>query len=111
MIQDYPIIKNKLINFLKNEVEVSGTKGAVIGLSGGIDSALTAYLSVEALGSGNVLGLLLPENGIKSKQDINDAMEVVKRLGIDHKIIEINKALSSFSSTIPDFDRGNLLAS
>ena len=111
MIQDYPIIKNKLINFIKNEVEVSGTKGAVIGLSGGIDSALTAYLSVEALGSGNVLGLLLPENGIKSKQDINDAMEVVKRLGIDHKIIEINKVLSSFSSTIPDFDRGNLLAS
>ncbi len=110
MRQDYPIIKEKLIAFIRNKVEASGERGAVIGLSGGIDSALTAYLSVEALGSGNVLGLLLPENGITSKQDIDDAMEVVKRLGIDHKIIEINKVLSSFSSIIPDFDIGDLLA-
>lgn len=85
-------------------------------MSGGIDSALTAYLTVEALGKENVLGLLLPEKGISTKQDIDDALEVSKILCIEHKIIDISPVLSSFSSVIPSFDRkarisnGNLKA-
>ncbi len=103
-------IRNKIINFIRIKIGEAGSRGAVIGLSGGIDSALTARLAVEAAGPENVLGILLPEKGITTKKDIDDAMEIVRILGIDHIIIEISKVLGSFSSIIPDFDRDNILA-
>ncbi len=106
----YPAIKNKLIAFISSKVQESGAKGAVIGLSGGIDSTLTAYLAVDAIGAENVLGLLLPEKGITSEQDIEDALEVVKILGIEHKVIEISPILRSFSKAIPYFDKTSLSA-
>ncbi len=110
MIQNYPFIKDKLAAFIRTRVEASGARGAVIGLSGGIDSALTAYLAVAALGSENVLGLLLPEKGVTSGKDIDDAMEVVELLGIEHQVIDIARVFHSFSSIIPDFDNSNLIA-
>jgi len=109
-VDRYQTIRNKLVSFIRKKVQEAGASGAVIGLSGGIDSSLTAYLSVEALGADKVLGLLLPEKGITPKQDINDSMEIVKILGIEHKIIDISEALCSFSSSIPDYDKNNLLA-
>jgi|SRR5659263_72120 len=112
----YPEIEDKIVAFISSKVSGSAANGAVIGLSGGIDSSLTAYLTVSALGKENVLGLLLPEKGISSKQDIDDAIEVANILGIDYKIIEISPILVSFSSAIPVFDskaktaNGNLKA-
>ena len=112
----YPEIKDKIVAFISSKVSGSIANGAVIGLSGGIDSSLTAYLTVSALGKENLLGLLLPEKVILSKQDIDDAIEVANILGIDYKIIEISPILASFSSAIPVFDskaktaNGNLKA-
>ncbi len=106
----YPEIKDKIIAFIRSKVHEAGASGAVIGMSGGIDSALTAYLTVEAIGAEKVMGLLLPEKGITAKQDIDDAMEVVGELGIAHRVIEISGILRSFSSVIPDFDKKSLLA-
>ena len=110
MMTNYPAIKENITAFIRHKVQEAGAIGAVIGLSGGIDSALTAYLSVEALGADKVLGLLLPEKGITTEQDIDDAMEVARLLDIEHKTIDISKVLISFSSTIPDFNKNNLLA-
>lgn len=111
MNQSYPGIKKRIAAFISSKVQESGASGAVIGLSGGIDSSLTAYLSVEALGSENVLGLLLPEKGITSEEDIDDALLVAKTLGIEHKVIEISWVLQSFSKVITDFDKTNIVAS
>lgn len=110
MIPDYQAIKNKIVTFIQSTAKEAGIGGAVIGLSGGIDSTLTAYLTVEALGKDNVLGLLLPEKGITPEQDIGDAQEVVKILGIEHKLIEISPVLAAFSKTIPGFDKNALPA-
>ena len=116
MNQSYPAIKDKIAAFIKSKVRESGAEGAVIGLSGGIDSTLTAYLTVEALGPDNVLGIMLPESGVTSKHDVDDAQEVARVLGIEHKVIEISPVLQAFSSAIPGFDsdaktaNGNLKA-
>ncbi len=116
MNQSYPAIKDKIVTFIKSKVTESGAQGAVIGLSGGIDSTLTAYLTVRALGPDNVLGIMLPESGITSKQDIDDAVEVARVLGIEHNVTEISSVLQAFSSAIPGFDsdaktaNGNLKA-
>ncbi|MGB8217066.1 MAG: NAD+ synthase [Candidatus Methanoperedens sp.] len=116
MNQSYPAIKDKIVTFIKSKIRESGAQGAVIGLSGGIDSTLTAYLTVEALGPDNVLGLMLPESGVTSKQDLDDALEVARVLGIEHNVIEISSVLQTFSSAIPGFDsaaktpNGNLKA-
>jgi len=112
----YPEIKDKIAAFIKSKVSESGANGTVIGLSGGIDSTLTAYLTVSALGPEKVMGLLLPEKGVTPKQDIDDALEIAKALGIEYKLIEISQVLDSFSSIIPAFDNtaktanGNLKA-
>ncbi len=110
-MRNYPFIKEKITEFIHRKIQEAGASGAVIGLSGGIDSALTAYLAVEALGADKVLGMLLPEKGITSRQDIDDAREIADILRIDHKVIDISKVLSSFSSVIPDYDKSNFLAS
>jgi len=110
MDQNFPEIREKIVSFIRSGVDRSGTKGAVIGLSGGIDSTLTAYLAVEALGSKNVIGLLLPEKGITSEQDMDDANEVAKILKIDHQVIEISQVLNIYSAVIPAFDMKNLPA-
>lgn len=79
-------------------------------MSGGIDSSLTAYLAVEALGRENVLGILLPDKGITQEADIDDALEVTRMLGIEHRLIEISSVLHSFSKVMADFDKTNIVA-
>lgn len=113
---NYPEMRDKIAAFIKDRIEGSGVKGAIIGLSGGIDSTLTAYLTVLAIGHENVLGLLLPETGISPDQDIEDALLITKILGIEYRMIEISPVISAFSSVIPAFDadartaKGNLKA-
>lgn len=91
-------------------MEESSASGAVIGLSGGIDSTVTAYLAVEAIGHENVLGILLPVQDLTPEQDMTDAADIVNRLGIEHRIIEIDGVLRSFSGSIPDYDAGAVIA-
>lgn len=103
-------IIEKIVIFIRSKIKESGANGAIIGLSGGIDSTLTAYLTTGAIGPNNVLGILLPEKNVTSKQDIGDTIEITKILGIDHKLIDISNIIQSFLSTIPDFDKINLIA-
>ena len=76
---------------------------AVIGLSGGIDSALVASIAVSALGNKNVYGFSLPSK-FSSKHSLSDAKELASNLGIEYQVIEIHSLISSFLSTLkPNF--------
>jgi len=108
--------ENTIKSFIRTRIEESGATGAIIGLSGGIDSSVTAYLATGAICRENVLGILLPVQDLTPKEDLNDAIDVANRLGIAHKTIEIGDLVHAFSGTIPDYDlnsvavNGNLTA-
>jgi len=89
---------NKLVKGIKNYFEKNKIKNAVIGVSGGLDSAVSAYLTVKAIGNKNVTALLLPEKGVTMKKDVDDALDLCKRLGINYKIIEINRFIELLNS-------------
>lgn len=71
-------------------------KKAVIGLSGGIDSSVSACLAVKALGKENVTALLMPDFGTSSEESLRDAKELANKLGIKHFEVPINSFIQNF---------------
>ena len=114
MMYDYNFIENKLVEFLRKETRRIGIQKAVIGLSGGIDSAVSAFLTVKALGNENVLSVLMPYK-TSSKESVTDAQLVVDALNIRSKTIEITTMVDSFIAKINDEQmssvrKGNIMA-
>ncbi|WP_457742809.1 NAD+ synthase [Thermococcus sp.] len=90
---NYESVVEKIVDFISKKVEEAGVSGVVIGISGGIDSATTAYLAVKALGREKVLGLIMP---YYKNQDVKDARLVCERLSIEWKEINIKPIVDSF---------------
>lgn len=97
--------------FIRARISESRASGAVIGLSGGIDSAVVAYLTVEAVGKENVLAIMLPVQDLTPGYDTDDAINVADRLGIEYRVIEVGDVLHGFSDAIPDYDPDAAVAS
>jgi len=76
-----------------------GFKSAVLGLSGGVDSAVTACLAVDAFGRENVLGVSLPSQ-YSSQGSLDDARELARNLGIRYEVIPIQAAFEQFKATL-----------
>ena len=95
-IENIEITINEVTEFIKNEVfEIYQKKGVVIGLSGGIDSAITAALCTKSIGSEKILGLILPEK----ESDVNSknlALQIAEKYNIDTETIDITNILESF---------------
>ena len=83
----------------RDYVSKCGFSKAVIGLSGGVDSALTAAIAARALGPENVLGLALP-SPYSSRESLEDAEQLAKNLGIDFTILPITTLFETFLSTL-----------
>jgi len=92
-------IHKALILGLKDYVRKCGFKEVVMGLSGGVDSAVTAALAVDALGSDNVIGVLMPSK-FSSKGSIDDAVKLSQNLGIVYKTIPINDIFETYQHTL-----------
>lgn len=82
-------------NFIKTTVKNAGCDGVVIGLSGGIDSAVVTYLSIKALGKENVHAFILPSS-TTSQQDLEDANLLNDELGLNVQTISIEKLHEQF---------------
>ncbi len=90
---------------LKEYVQKNNFPGVVIGLSGGMDSALTAAISVDALGSDKVKLALLPSK-YTSKESYEDAEKICKNLGVKLERIDIEPLVSAFSTSLKPFFKG-----
>jgi NAD+ synthase len=97
-MEDYS--EGKIIEFIKAGVENAGADGAVLGLSGGIDSAVTACLATAALGPEKVMVLLLPERGVTAPQDIEDARALSRVLHIRSREIDIAPILECYTEQL-----------
>ncbi|KXK52627.1 MAG: NH(3)-dependent NAD(+) synthetase [Chloroflexi bacterium OLB13] len=101
-----------LTGFIADQIAKAGAKGAVIGLSGGIDSAVSAYLSVEALGAKNVLAVRMPYR-TSSESSMTDADAVIAELGIPAVTAPITDMADALIHQFPDMSdvrRGNIMA-
>ncbi len=92
-------LSEKLIEWTKEWFAVNDRKTAVIGISGGKDSAVVAAVLVHAIGKENVFGVLMP-NGVQS--DIADSLQVVNELGINHTTINIGTAYGALIDEISE---------
>ncbi len=98
--------------FLVGQLNLSSLSGYVVGLSGGIDSALSATLAVDAVGADRVFGVLMPYK-TSSAESISDAKKLVEKLGIDHQTVDISPMIDAYFATIDNSLRlraGNKMA-
>jgi NAD+ synthase (glutamine-hydrolysing) len=107
-----PLVEQWLVQFIRDEMARRGFKTAVIGLSGGVDSAVTTYLAARALGPENVLAIRMPYRS-SSSDSLAHAQLVIDALGIQHRTMEITAAVDGYLQQEPDADparRGNVMA-
>jgi len=91
-----------ITNWIKAQVERAGTKGAVLGLSGGLDSAVVGALCARALGD-SALGVILPCES--SAQDVEHAELVGKAIGLRTELVSLDGSLASLEAVLPDSPR------
>lgn len=101
-----------LSGFIKDQIQKTGMNGVVLGLSGGIDSALSAYLSADALGADNVLAVRMPYR-TSSQASLTDADAVIEALGLRSITVDISGMADALINQFPDMNnlrRGNIMA-
>ena len=109
---DHKLVTEKIVNFMKKEINDSGFNKIVLGLSGGIDSSLVAFLAVKAFGNENVHGVIMPYK-TSNPQSEADALKVVEALKISYEKIEITDMVEPYFNKFPDITplrKGNRMA-
>ncbi|UCD01088.1 MAG: NAD+ synthase [Promethearchaeota archaeon] len=105
---DYKQTISEIQKWIKNYVVFAKVNGVVVGISGGIDSAVTTSLCVTALGKDNVIGLGLPISSLP--QDLKDAEKLAKNLGIKFIKIELTSVYKEFINTTSSLFESNRIA-
>ena len=89
--------KDDIVEFVQNKVSEANAEGLVIGLSGGIDSTLAAFLACEAVGKDNVFGIVMPSTTTPTEDKLHGTV-IAQLLGINYKEIAIDSILNEFLS-------------
>ena len=102
-IDDREDVLNALVTGISDYFRKSRFKKAVIGLSGGIDSAITTVIAAQALGPENVTAVMMP-SPYSSDHSVNDSVELCKRIGCESKLIKIHDLIDEFDKSLkPEF--------
>jgi len=107
---DYEYAIKRIKQFLRDFLSKSGVEGYVMGLSGGVDSSTVLHLAVEALGSNKVFVMIMPDPAVTPTQDVEDSIELVKKLGVDYTVINIGSIVKAYKKTLPFFDENSRIA-
>ncbi len=105
---NYEKLTNDITNWIKNYLISANLKGFIVGLSGGIDSAVTAGLCVKAVGKENVIGVGLPCESISL--DLEDATLVSENLGVSFHIIDLTSTYRELTKALPPEIKSNEMA-
>src|SRR5512144_31237 len=106
------LLRQILVGLVREEVRKVGLSRVVLGLSGGIDSALVAHIAAEALGPDNVYACIMPYRTSNPESEAH-ARLVAELLGINHQVIEITSMVDAYFTLCPEADnmrRGNKMA-
>jgi len=109
---DTAVARRVIAEFIRGQLRQAGFERVVLGLSGGIDSALVAYLVAEAIGAERLLCVLMPYR-TSSPASRDDAADVVGRLGAASELVDISPLVDAFFDADPDASplrRGNVMA-
>ncbi len=110
---DGALVRKWLVSFLKDEVvRRRGFQKGIVGISGGVDSALTAFLAAEALGKENVIGVRMPYR-TSSPESLSHAQLVIDTLGIPSVTVDITAAVDGYLASAGESDAkqaGNVMA-
>ncbi|RMW39678.1 MAG: NAD+ synthase [Nitrosopumilus sp.] len=109
--QDYPSITTTIENFLEEQMEKNHSEGLILGLSGGIDSAVLAYICKRKFPD-KTIAIVMPDTAITPKTETEDALKMVSLTGIQYKLIDINPIVNEYSMYLEPNERakGNLRA-
>lgn len=108
--QDYASITESIEKFLSEQIEKNHVKGVILGLSGGIDSAVLAYICKRKLKE-KTLAIIMPDTSI-TPTETEDALKMISLTGIEHKLIDIKPIVNEYTMYLEPNEkaRGNLRA-
>jgi NAD+ synthase len=111
-ITDAAAAATQIRNWLKRRLEETGRHEYILGLSGGVDSALAAYMAVDAVGKDRLFCVLLPYRS-SSPESLDHARDVVRELGVQSRVVDISAMVDAFEAQTENLSRvrrGNLCA-
>ena len=107
---DYGFVESYLSRFLRSSLAASGMKGFVVGVSGGVDSAVAYALAVRSVGVDRVFAVVMPDKNVTPDDDVKDAVSLVEGFGGRYDVVEISDIVDAYVKKIPVASHGDVLA-
>ena len=109
--QDYPAVTEEIEDFISEQIAKNQSRGVIFGLSGGVDSAVIAYICKRKLKE-KTLALIMPDTSVTPKSETEDALKMISLTGIKYKLIDIKPIINEYSMYLEPNEkaRGNLRA-
>lgn len=111
LVIDADTVTEKITGFIANQIEASGLSGAVVAVSGGIDSAVTLTLTAKALGGNRVRAITMPERDITPEDDVRDVMRLAGMFDVTCDTVDITPMIHVMQSKLPLYDPSDLVSS
>jgi NAD+ synthase len=99
-IDTYKVVE-AICEFIRDQVNSTGLNGALISVSGGLDSSVLLSLAVRCLGSRNVFAITMPDRDVTPESDISDVMQITDTLGVTCEVVEITPIIQVIRELLP----------